>query len=244
MKRRLLGFFGLLLALTVCFSGCSGKNSIATPSDGTADGQTAQNDTGADAETTANDALPLTDGSLLTEGLYVREVFSYTGAYVEDGKNEPCEDICAVRIENSSKTHYRYLRFSVTTSEDTYTFTATTLFAGARMTVLCEEKAAFAGGDVLSAELLAVTPFDEPPTVHTDTLLITYTEGFINVKNLTEETLSDVYVYFKDTDDYGYLGGITYRTSFGDIPAGETTQCGAVNMHQATGRVVFATYAS
>ena len=243
MKRRLFGFFVVLLALTVGFAGCAGGDHDAVTGGVPAD-ETAADGVQAGTGTETDAAVPASDASVQAEGLHITEVFSYTGAYVEDGSNDPCENICAVRLENRSETHYRYLRFVLTTSEDSYYFTATTLFAGAGMTVLCEGKKAFAGGDILSVEYLAVTPFDEPPTVHTDTLRITYTDGFINVKNLTDETLSDVYVYYKDTDEAGYLGGITYRVSFGEIAPGETAQSGAANMRRETGRVVFATYAS
>ena len=244
MKRRLLGFLGLLLAVAMCFTACGGNGGKATGTDGVSTDETAQNGAQTDNGSEDGTAVPLTDPSRQAKGLYILEVFPYTGPYVEDGSNDPCENVCAVRLENRSETHYRYLRFTLTTSKETYTFTATTLFAGARMTILCDEKTAFSGGDIVSEEFLAVTPFDEPPTVHTDTLKITYTDGFINVTNLTDGTLSDVYVYFKDTDESGYLGGITYRTHFGDIPAGETAQSGAANMHRDTGKVVFATYDS
>ena len=242
MKQRLLGFLGLLLAVSVCFAGCGGRGGRATSTDGLSDDATEWNSAPAGLVTDPDGAVPVSDAYRQTEDLYILDVFPYTGGYVEDGSDAPCEDVCAVLLENRSETHYRYLRFTLTTSDDTYTFTATTLFAGARMIVLCEEKTAYTGGDLLSVDFLSVVPFEEPPTVHTDTLLITYTDGFINVKNLTDAALSDVYVYFKDTDEAGYLGGITYRAAFGGIAPGETVQKSARNMRQETGRVVFATY--
>ena len=232
MNRRSARIMCALFALAFClslFAGCD-KNEPKQP------GQTTADDSSAFVSENA-------DPFLITEGVRVVEMFSYNGPYIEDGSNEPCENVCAVRIENTSETHYRYLRFSIVTADGAYTFSATTLFAGARMTVLCENRAAYSKSTVLSNEILSIALFDRTPTVHIDSLLITYTDGFINVKNLTDETLSGVYVYYKDTDDFGYLGGITYRTSFGDLEAGNTVQARASNIRAATGKVVFATYA-
>ena len=244
MKTRLLRCLCLLLAAVLCLTGCAGDTDHPdSPSDAPAS-DAGPVETGGDDEPDRTASAAAADPAVLAEGLTVREVFSYSGAYVEDGGNEPCENICAVRVENNSPRHYRYLRFTVTTVGGSCTFVATTLFAGARMTVLCEEKAAFTDGNIIASAILNEVLFDEPPTVHLDTLRINYTDGFINVKNLTDEALTNVYVYFKDTDEYGYLGGITYRAHFGDLAAGQTAQKSAVNIHRDTGRVVFTTYDS
>ncbi len=226
------GFFSaicVLLLLALCVSGCEKK----TPNN--------NDKTDTPTAEAATDAF-LKSADVLAEGVYIEEVFSYTGAYVEDGSNAECENICAVRLYNGGATHYQYLKFTVTTADGVCTYAASTLFAGARMTVLCQEKTAFTSEKLLDSELLAAAEFNEPPTVHLDTLEITYTEGFINVKNLTDGPLNGVYVYYKDTDDAGFLGGITYRSLFGDIPAGGTVQMHCANMHEKTGKVVFSTY--
>ena len=235
-KNRPLILFCLMCLFTAALSACTGNGS------GAVDGSSAtEAEPSVSAEAQSLPAGAQNDAGL-PDGVTIEEIFYYSGAYVEDGSNAACESICAVRLYNASPVHYQYLRFSLETSGGAYTFAASTLFAGARMTVLCEENAPFDGGEVLSASLLTAAPFLETPTVHTDTLRITYSDGFLNVKNLTDGPLANVYVYYKDTDSYGYLGGITYRVSFGEIPAGETVQSGAANMRRATGRVVFVTY--
>ena len=262
-----------LLSIIICFSACAKENQNADPgkdggvttsstdgktdSDGSSEEESA---TGSQKKKKDKDKEESTTGSNdkketgtksgsekgfeIAEGLYVTDVFSYSGPYLEDGSNEECKKICAVRLFNSSEKHYQYLKFELETKGGTYTFTASTLFAGAEMTVLSEGRAAFKRGKPISANVLAVIEFTETPSVHTDTLEITYTDGFINVKNLTNGTLKNVYVYFKETDKNGYLGGITYRTRLGDIPAGEIVQARAANIHNETSRIVFADYSS
>ena len=215
----------------MCLAACGRPASPGEEGDSTLSQQDISPDTAQDAS-----------GLKLADGLYITEVFSYTGVYVEDGSNDPCENICAVRIENDTAEHYQYLEFEVETAGGVFEFAASTLFSGARMTVLSKNKDAYTGADVRSVKLLALAPFTKTPTVHTDTLQITFTDGIINVKNLTDSLLMNVYVYFKETDDFGYFGGITYRTGFGDILAGDIVQSGASNIHKDTSRVVFADY--
>lgn len=231
MKTRLKICLCLCLAVLMCLAACGRPASPGEDGDSTLSQQDITPDTAQDAS-----------GLKLADGLYITEVFSYTGVYVEDGSNDPCENICAVRLENGTAEHYQYLEFEVETAGGVFEFAASTLFSGARMTVLSKNKDAYTGADVRSVKLLALAPFTKTPTVHTDTLQITFADGAINVKNLTEKTLSNVYVYFKNTDGSVYLGGITYRTGFGDIPAGEIVQASASNIRKDTSRVVFADY--
>lgn len=178
----------------------------------------------------------------ITDGVYIEELFSYSGEYVEDGSNEACSNIAAVRLVNNSDVHYQYLKFTVRTAEISYSFSATTLFSGARMTVLDQTKTAYADGQIVSVEANSVAPFTSQPTVHLETFEISYLDGIINVKNLTDQDRTDVYVYYKNMDDYGYFGGITYRCPFGTVSGGATVQNSAANLKKDTSRIVFVTF--
>ncbi|MBR0510481.1 MAG: hypothetical protein IJJ85_10220 [Clostridia bacterium] len=230
MKKKLFFVISLLLVLWIPFSACTDDRNTDPAAPSLSDGKT---DPVADA-----------DGFLLSDGIYITELFSYSGPYVEDGSNDECEGICAVRLENRSDVHYQYLHFTLETAGGNCTFSASTLFAGDVMTVLCEEKTPFANGQILGAEVISAAPFYETPSVHLEALKITYAEGFLNVENLTDETLKNVYIYYKNLDANGYLGGITYRTLFKEIPAGEIRQAQARSIHPNTSRVVFSTYES
>ncbi len=237
MKKRLFSLFALFLAPFLLLPGCTGQTPEESRADTTAD--TTEESAPPQTETQA----PVPQDSIeLVNGVFAAELFSYSGPYVEDGSNEACENVCAVRLINRSGTHYQYLRFRLETDSGTYTFAASTLFAGAEMTVLCEEKTALADPGILSAEILSEAPFPETPSVHTDELRITYTDGYINVKNLTDATLTNVYVYYKTTGETGYFGGITYRAHFEEIAAGQTVQERAANVRRETSAVLFATY--
>ena len=231
INRLIIFFILIVIYITVC-TGCGQVPSSA-----------AQNQTSAQNVSQAPSSF-LEQTTELSNGVCIAEVFSYTGPYVEDGSNDPCEGICAVRLYNPTSIHYQYLRFSVETSGGRAVFTATTLFSGAEMIVLAEERAPFSDSAVLSVKLLTEVPFETAPSVHLDTLSISFSDGYINVKNLTDDMVSDVFVYYKQTEDGRYLGGITYRTRFGEIPAGETVQMNARNIRKDGSIVVYATYVS
>ena len=230
MKKLIIFFAVIATALPLVLSAC--KN-------GAEPGTT---ETVTDNQAAITTAERSNDGYILEDGLFITDIYPYSGVYYEDGGNEICANVCAVRLLNKSDVNYRYIRFSIRTAGGEYSFSASTLFSGASMTVLCENKAEYTDGIVQSVRMTVSALFEDAPTVHLDEMQISYTDGFVNVKNLTDKTLHNVYVYYKDTDSFGYLGGITYRVPFGDIPAGETRQAGSSNMKRETCKVVFSTY--
>ncbi|MCR5042218.1 MAG: hypothetical protein K6C36_09015 [Clostridia bacterium] len=260
MKRDLLIALALFITVAAVFSGCGGvshggDDESTLPGETTLQGgttapgetQTPGGTTARTDDATVSSATAYTpdpgDPLRLTDDIFITEVFSYSGAYVEDGQDEQCDNICAVRLRNDSATHYEYLRFTLETTGGSYSFTVSTLFAGAELTVLCNERSAYTSSEVVSSEVDVVVPWETAPSVHTESLEITYTDGFVNVRNKTEAQLSDVYVYYKAKDDRGWFGGITYRVPFGDIPAGEIVQQRAEHLKLGTTEIVFATYA-
>ncbi len=103
INRLIIFFFLIVIYITVC-TGCGQVPSSA-----------AQNQTSAQNVSQAPSSF-LEQTTELSNGVCIAEVFSYTGPYVEDGSNDPCEGICAVRLYNPTSIHYQYLRFSVETS--------------------------------------------------------------------------------------------------------------------------------
>ena len=225
----------LLVLAPLCLGGCFGGEGPGseTASDPTASGAVSQ------PGETASAGAP--GAGLLTEGIYIAEVFSYTGPYVEDGSNEPCRNVCAVRLSNPAGQNCRYLRFTLKTQGGEYAFTATTLLTGTEMTVLCDSKYEYTDSGIVSCEILQYAPFTETPSIMPDKLKLTYTDGFINVQNLTDAEMKNVYVYYKNTDEAGFLGGITYRTPVETLPAGGIAQARAANLHKDTSKILFVT---
>ena len=178
----------------------------------------------------------------LAEGLFIEELFSYSGPFVEDGSNDPCENIAAVRIVNGSALSYRYLKFSLETADAVYSFAASTVMAGTEMTVLNEKKEPYTGDRIIACETVTIAPFTEPPSVYPDKFSISYLDFFLNVRNLTEKPIGNVSVYYKNTDENGFFGGITYRSFFGVVEGGQTLQNRVENLRKDSSVIVFVTY--
>ena len=66
-----------------------------------------------------------------------------------------------------------------------------------------------------------------------------------NIKNISSEDIStDVYVYFKKTDENGdYFGGITFRSNAGSLKAGEFKQISAPHFIKENSEVLLVDYA-
>ena len=177
-------------------------------------------------------------------GLAVVSIYAYSGPYVEDGSGEPCENVAAAVIQNDSDRAYEYAVVTVQTEHDTYRFQASTLLPGTVMTVLEAEKKPFQAAKQSSVTVETAAEFAAPPTVHLDTLAISYADGVLNVKNLSEETLRNVTVGYKNEDETGFFGGITYRAKAGDVAPGQTVQIPAPHIRKDSSTVVFADYES
>ena len=230
-------FFASVAAALLLFAALTAAGCGKAPGNATA-----QSD--AEAPTERQTEAPLPEDALarVTGDVYLTEFFSYSGPFTEDGSDEPCEGIAAVRIVNRSDAHYEYLSFSLDTPEGTCEFEASTLLAGASMTVLEKNRAAYDGNAAWNARLLRAAEFPAAPTVHLDTLEISFTDGFLNVRNLTADELKNVTVCYKSTDEYGFFGGITYRVRFGDLAANGAVQKTATHIRKDGSRVVFSDY--
>ncbi len=235
MNKRPLCFvvIALIVSFCLCICGCGKKtenpttdSAIDVPSESTEQPRPANTDVAFE----------------LADGLFITEAYAYTGLYVEDGKNEPCENVCAVRLYNGSDVMYQYLRFETEISGGSYTFSASTLLPGDTMTVLSENRDPFTAGPIDSGKILLNAEFAEAPSLFPETLRITPADGILSVKNISEAAVTNVCIYYKNTDAYGFFGGITYRVLFDSIAPGEILQVRASNLHLDSSVLVFADY--
>ena len=169
-----------------------------------------------------NKAEPLT---MLNDDVSVDVLIPYTGKYVEDGSDAETENVAAVRITNNGETNYQYIEFTVTTDKATYSFTASSIHAGTTHTVLEKNKMTMTANEkVAGSELTLNSCYFEEPSLHEDTVGIYESHGVLNIQNKSEKDIKNAVVYYKQTDENGFLGGITYRTTLDSIKAGETKQ--------------------
>lgn len=161
----------------------------------------------------------------IDNGLSVSGLSLYSGEYVEDGSDENVEGIASVVLSNNGDTDYEYVEFTVKTKYGEYLFKASTVFAGSSVKVLCSDRKSLKDGDKMkSAELTLCTEYLTPPSLHEDLFEYYPRAKTINIKNVSGKTFSKVILYYKDTDENGYFGGITYRIVFNNVANGDIKQ--------------------
>ncbi len=179
---------------------------------------------GADASGSAEgdaaaEAVPAV--TLFDPNLTVEAIGSYTGNFLEDGSDEPTANVAAMLVTNNSERMLQIadITFQVNDTE-TASFRVTNLPAGTTVLVLESNKREFKEEDSYTYGETASGYMDQP-TLEEDKFELVTEEGKITLKNNTDQAYEKVYVYYKYVQLGGaYLGGITYRTPFENVPAG------------------------
>lgn len=169
-----------------------------------------------DGSASAGVTITLSDARLQAEGVGI-----YTGNFLEDGSDEPTENVAALLVKNDSDQMLQVgeITFQVNDSE-TATFFVTNLPAGASALVLEQNKRPYSEEDSYTYGN-AVTGFMDTPSLEEDKFEIVKEDGKLTLKNKTGESYEKVYVYYKYKQLNGtYMGGITYRTPFENVAAG------------------------
>lgn len=154
--------------------------------------------------------------------LYCLEFNTFSGVYVEDGKNEEVEDVAAILVENRSKAFLDRATITYKYGDKDAVFVLTGLPAGEKCWVMEQNKLQPDGK--YSFEFVdCVTAFKEDAITATPDLTTLTKDNTITVENNSENKLVNVCVYYKNTfDDGNYFGGITYMIRFGDLEPGDS----------------------
>lgn len=155
--------------------------------------------------------------SFLGSGLYITDMGSYIGMYMEDGTDEEVQDVMMILLENQNERALQYATIAVEYSDFTAEFEVTNVPAGETVVLLEKNRHAYPEEDSIGATASSVAFFENPMNLHEDKVKITGIDGAINVENLTDETLGEIYIYYKNASVDLLYGGITYR---GKVEAG------------------------
>lgn len=149
---------------------------------------------------------------------------SYSGGYMEDMTDEPVESVAAVLVKNVSNEYLDYARLTFEIEGKQATFEVTGLAAGSSAWVL-EKNRLQVGTDAKYRFVDSASGYLGGVICQSEELTVTPGEGILTVRNETEVTMHDVYVYYKRVhEDGNYFGGITYRRSIGTLQPGEQVE--------------------
>lgn len=185
-------------------------------------------------EDTEESPVTLTD-----PGLQVEAVGQYSGSFLEDGSDDPIVNVASLLITNTSDRMLQIaeITFQVNDSE-TAQFKVTDLPAGCSALVLETGKREFKEEDQYTVGDTA-TAYIDTPSLLEDKFEIQEEDGKIILKNKTDEVYGKVYVYYKYVRPDGiYMGGITYRTPFENVPAQGEAEAVAVHFIKDASRIM------
>lgn len=170
---------------------------------------------------------------------------SYTGPYVEDGSNVEVSDVLMIKVKNSGKKAVQYGEITLFNGEEKAgVFKFSTLMPGETMVVLESGKAKCnEDGEYKNAKSSNVAYFQTEPKLYEDKIEIQPLDGGLNITNISNKDIKgDIMIYFKNSKEDQFLGGITYRGRIeGGLKAGEIRQIMSSNFTQDNTKAMFIT---
>ena len=176
---------------------------------------------------------------LSDSNLTVESIGAYSGSFIEDGSDEATKNVTAMLITNNSDQMLQValIDFQVNSNE-TASFKVTNLPAGTSTLVLESNKREFSDKDTYTYGN-AATGYMDQPTLEEDKVELKTENGKITLKNKTDKELKRVYVYYKYVQIGGaYFGGITYRTPFENVGAGEEAEAVAAHFNPDSSQIM------
>lgn len=182
----------------------------------------------------------------LGNDLYITDVDTYTGPFLEDGKDMPVSNILMLEIENRGTEAVEYAVINAKVQGTTAEFTVTGLMPGAKAIILEKNQMQYdASVDYtktgISCSVLA--RYQYPLTKYEDKLEIQVLDDAVNVKNISkEDILQKIAIVYKNKEDGVYQGGIAYRVIIEDgIKSGEISQKMASHLDKKNSEILFVT---
>ena len=192
-------------------------------------------------------AAPVMENSVnLGYGIYVTDIGSYTGMYMEDGTDEILSGILMLVVKNGGDQDIQYAKITMPIGEETASFTLTTLPVGESV-VLLESSRMLHQDDVDYDAILPkvenIAYFQEPVSAQEDKLKIGIVDGAVNVTNISGGDIpGNIVVYYKNAAADLYYGGITYRVTIeGGLKADEIRQVMTNHASDTGSKIMFVT---
>ncbi len=156
--------------------------------------------------------------------LYCLEFNTFSGIYVEDGKNKEVENVATILVENRSEIFLDRATIKYKYGDKTATFLVTGLPAKGKCWVMEANRLQIDGKHSFEFED-CISAFKEDATLGEGKIKTSAKGNTLTVTNILDKTLNNVCVYYKNTmDDGNFLGGITYMLTFDTLKPGESLE--------------------
>ena len=148
----------------------------------------------------------------------------FNGAFVEDGSDEPVQNVAALLVTNGSGQYLDLAKLIYELDGQEAVFMVTGLPAGGSAWVL-ESSRMTASAESEFCHKSTVTSFRDHAVNTLEGVDLEFNGTMLRATNTTDKTFKALTVYYKVLhDDGNYLGGITYMTAFGDLEPGQSAE--------------------
>ncbi len=185
-----------------------------------------------------NAEIPLLDQMKITK------ISNMSGVFVEDGNDTEVDSVGAIILENTGSRTIQLANVNLIIDGESYTFSVTTL-PPQKSAVLQEldKKTLPEEYSKISADTDSVVLFDKEPDLYENIFEITGEQGAVTIKNISDTAINGpIYIYYKNTCEDGYAGGITYRTQIPTLDAGATFSANTSHFYSGNSQVMFVDY--
>lgn len=165
----------------------------------------------------------------------------YSGKFIEDGSDINKENVLAIIVKNTSEEviDYGEINMKIKNKKDKLTFKLTNLKPGACALVMESSGSIGFNSDDKYVSLSAKSNMISELFTMESQIEVTSEDGKITIKNLSEENLNTVYVYYKTISPGDcYLGGITYRARFENMEAGQSVSTNTLHFYNSNSEIL------
>lgn len=180
----------------------------------------------------------------LGHGLYVTQVGSYTGPFVEDGSDDMVSGVLMLKVANRGQNPIEYGVITLPVAQGQASFTLSALLPGQTVVLLEQNRLPWSSSEPYLYPTLSDTAYYSRPLDRMEKLVsLQLLEGGINVTNISDEDISgDIVIYYKNKQQDLYYGGITYRLRISSgLPSGASCQLISQHLHKNGTEILFVT---
>lgn len=166
------------------------------------------------------------------------EVAVYNGQFVESGADQPVTDVAAILVTNKSDQYLDYAKLTYKVDGNEAIFIVSGLNAGKSAWVL-ESKGLKATSTSKFEYVDALTAYKEHVVRDPKELDIKFGDGILQIKNVSDDALEDVIIYYKVVHQDGkYFGGRTYMVRVESLEPGQSVQTDAGHFKKDSTQIV------
>ena len=171
--------------------------------------------------------------------LTIEKMAPYNGMFVEDGSNANIENVAMLLVNNNGDFPVEYTQIRVVCGQEELLFDISALPAGEKLVVQEKTGKTILASDATSASALVVQGTDMEMS-ESKVQVIDNGDNTLTVKNLTNETIPTVRVFYKYymENEQLFVGGIAFTVRISRLGAGASVTVQPSHDTSQTSRVV------